>query len=112
MILIIFCSRALTLLTELPLAALVGLRDRERLRVVLLMNLATNPPTVFFITLARKFWPPAPAAVLFSVLELLACLAESGLLRIGTGLPLKQAALCSLVLNAASCLLGIAVSNL
>lgn len=112
MIPILFCSFALTLLTELPLAVLLGLRGREKLRTVLLMNLATNPPTVFFLTLARKFWSPTLSAVLFLVLELLVWLAETGLLRIGAGLNLKHAALYSLLLNAASCLLGVAVSHL
>ena len=58
MIPILFRSLALTLLTELPLAAGMGLRDRRKLETVLLMNLATNPPAVFFLTLVRKFWTP------------------------------------------------------
>ena len=112
MISILFCSFVLTLLMELPLAVLLGLRGREKLRTVLLMNLATNPPTAFFLTLARKFWSPTLSAVLFLVLELLVWLAESGLLRIGAGLSLKRAALFSLLLNTASCLFGVAVSHL
>ena len=112
MIPILLLSLALTLLTELPLAAVLGLRDWEKLRTVLLMNLATNPPTAFFLTLARKFWSPTPSTVLFLVLEFLVWLAETGLLHIGAGLNLKRAALYSLLLNAASCLLGVAVSHL
>ena len=112
MIPILFRSLALTLLTELPLAAGIGLRDRRRLETVLLMNLATNPPAVFFLTLARKFWTPDAAVILFFVLELLVWLAETALLRIGAGLAMKRAILCSLALNAVSCLLGVAVSHL
>ena len=112
MIPILFRSLVLTLLTELPLAAVLGLRERKTLETVLLINLATNPPAVFVLTLARKFWPPAPASALFFLLEFLVWLAETGLLRVGAGLPVKRAALCSLLLNAASYLLGIAVSHL
>ena len=112
MIPILFRSLALTILTELPLAAGIGLRDRRKLETVLLMNLATNPPAVFSLTLARKFWTPDAAVILFFVLELLVWLAETGLLRAGAGLTLKRAALCSLVFNSVSCLIGIAVSRL
>ena len=112
MIPILFRSLALTLLAELPLAAILGLRDRRKLETVFLMNLATNPPTVFFLTLARKFWSPVPALALFCILECLVWLIETGLLRIGAGLSVKRAAFCSLLLNAASCVLGIAVSRL
>ena len=74
--------------------------------------LAMLIPAVYSLTLARKFWDPVPAAVLFIVLELLAWLAETALLRIGAGLAMKGAILCSLALNAVSCLLGVAVSHL
>lgn len=112
MIPILFRSLALTLLSELPLAAVLGMRDRRKLETVLLMNLATNPPMVFSLTLSRKFWSAVPAAVLFFALEIVVCLAETMLLRLGTGLAWKRTALCSLTLNAASCLLGIMVSYL
>ena len=112
MIPILLKSLALTLAAELPAAAALGLRKREDLRVVTLMNLATNPPAVFCITLARKFWPPGPAAVLFWGIEALVWLAEAALLHAGAGLNRKRAAVCSLVLNGASCALGILLSNL
>ena len=112
MIPILLRSLVLTLLAELSIAAALGLRDREKLGTVLLMNLATNPPAVFAITLARKFWPPGPAFAVFLVLEVLVFLAETALLRIGAGLTRKRAVLCSLVFNIASCLLGVAVSRI
>ena len=112
MIPILLRSLALTLLAELSLAAILGLRDRRKLETVLLMNLATNPPAVFLLTLARKFLPASQAFSLYLLLEILVCLAEAGLLRAGAGLSLKRAAACSVVLNAVSCLLGIAVSHI
>ena len=107
MIPILLKSLALTLAAELTAALILGLRRRDEAQTVVLMNLATNPPAVFFITLARKFWPPGPALALFIGLELLVWLAEMALLAAGTGLPRGRAALYSLVLNGVSCALGL-----
>lgn len=112
MIPILLKSLALTLAAELAAGALLGLRSPAELRTVALMNVATNPPAVFFLTLARKFWPPGPAAALFAGLEVLVWLAETGLLRVGADLTWKRAAGCSLILNGVSCALGIAVSHI
>jgi|GEM_PF-3830819 len=112
MIPILLRSLALTLGTELPLAAALGLRSRETLRVAALMNVATNPPAVFCITLARKFWPPGPALAVFLALEVLVWLAEAGLLRVGADYVWKRALGYSLALNSASCALGILLSKL
>lgn len=110
MISILLRSLLLTLAAELPLGALLSLRDRSGLRTVLLMNLATNPPAVFCLTLARKFWAAGPALAMFVVLECLVWAAETLLLRLGTGLEPRRAAMLSLVLNGASCALGVLVS--
>ena len=112
MIPILLRSLALTLAAELSAGAALGLRRREDLRVILLMNLATNPPAVFCVALARKFWPPGPALALFAGLEVLVWLAEAALLHTGAGLERDRAVLCSLVLNALSCALGVLISNL
>ena len=112
MIPILLKSLALTLAAELLTAAVIGLRSQEELRVVTLMNLATNPPAVFCITLARKFCPPGPASALFWGIEVLVWLAETALLCKGAGLNRNRAAVCSLALNGASCALGILLSNL
>ncbi len=109
MIPILIRSLLLTLGSEIPLGALLGLRGGE-LRTVLLMNLATNPPVVFCLTLARKFWPPGPALVLFLMLECLVWAAESLLLRLGADLEARRAAWISLLLNSASCVLGVLAS--
>ena len=110
MIPILVRSLLLTLAAELPLGALLGLRGCGGLRTVLLMNLATNPPVVFCLALARKFWAPGPALALFLGLECLVWAGESVLLRLGTGLAPKRAAAISLILNSASCILGVLAS--
>ncbi len=106
MIPILIRSLALTLAAELPAGACLGLRRWDEVRTVLLMNLATNPPAVFAVTLARKFWSPGPAAAFFLAAEVLVWLAESGLLRLGADLPLRRAMWVALVLNGVSCALG------
>ena len=112
MIPILLRSLALTLGAELALAALLGPRRRKVLETVLLMNLATNPPAVYCVTLARKFWPPGPALAVFLALEVLVWLAEAGLLRVGADYVWKRALGYSLALNGASCALGILFSKL
>lgn len=112
MITILLTSLALTLASELLAAFPLGLGSRDGLRTVLLMNLATNPLTVFFVTLARKFWAPGPALLFFAGAEVLVWLAETVLLRVGAGLSRKRAAVCSLVLNGLSCGLGALISYL
>ena len=112
MIPILVHSLALTLAAELAGAALTGPRTRPMFQTVLLMNLATNPPAVFCITLARKFWPPGPALAVFLALEVLVWLAEAGLLRVGADYVWKRALGYSLALNSASCALGILLSKL
>ena len=112
MISILLRSLALTLAAELCAALVLGLRSREGLRTVALMNLATNPPAVFCITLARKFWAPGPALALFLGLEVLVWLSETVLLQIGAGISRKRAAVSSLALNGLSYALGIVISHL
>ena len=112
MIPILLKSLALTLIVELAAGAALGLRTSADLRVVALMNLATNPPAVFCITLARKLCPPGPATALFWGIEVLVWLAETALLHRGAGLKWNRAAVCSLVLNGVSCVLGCMLSNL
>ena len=103
---ILLKSLLLTLLVELTAALLAGLRQRDSLLAVMLMNLVTNPPLVFAVTLARKFWIPARAGLLLGGLELLAWAIEAFLLcrvlRLGPG----RAMVLSGVLNGASLLVG------
>lgn len=106
MIAILVRSLAVTLAVELSLGAALGLRKKEGLLTVFLMNLMTNPPVVYGIALARKFWAPGAAAALFVVLELLVLLGESGVLCRRLGLSWKGAAVYGAVLNGASCLAG------
>lgn len=98
---ILLRSLAVTLAVETLAAALLGLRRRDELAVVWLMNLVTNPPVVFAITLCRKLWPvyAPPVAV---VCELLAVAAEYVLLRRCTALSRRRAVAAAIVLNLSS----------
>lgn len=103
---IVLKSLLVTLLVELTAALLVGLRQRDSLLTVALMNAATNPPLVFAVTLARKFWQPTSAGLLFGGLELFAWAAEAFLLSCVLGLGLRRAVVCSAALNGASLVVG------
>lgn len=106
MIPILLISLFATLLVEVPVGAVLGLRRRGEVAVAVLMNVVTNPPVVFAITLCRKFWPALAFPVVFAC-ELLAVLCEYALLRHCLGLDRKRAALISAALNSCSLCLGL-----
>ena len=69
-------SLVLTILIEVPLAALIGIRKKKDLRLVLLVNIVTNPVvvlsynTLVLVTLWNLWWIKA-------VLEVLAVACEA-----------------------------------
>lgn len=95
---ILLRSLAVTLAVETLSALLLGLRRRDELIVVWLMNLVTNPPVVFAITLCRKLWP-VYAPPVTALCELLAVAAEYALLRRCTAVSRRRAAVAAIVLN-------------
>ena len=102
MISILIRSLSITLTAELLAAVILGLRETEELRTVLLMNLITNPPAAYFITLARKFWAPQTVLVILLTVEGLVWLIEAGILHHRLALPKGRAAISSVILNGAS----------
>ena len=60
-------SFALTLLIELPVCYLMGLRSREELELVFLVNLLTNPAAVWLHSSAGI--PQIPIEVLVVIIE-------------------------------------------
>lgn len=106
MISILIRSLAVTLAVELALGAALGLRGKNALTTVFLMNFMTNPPVVYLVTLTRKLWMPQAAFAVLLGLELLVWLGEAGVLHRRLGLPGKRAAVLSAVLNGASYFVG------
>ncbi|WNX84955.1 hypothetical protein RWV98_01395 [Agathobaculum sp. NTUH-O15-33] len=106
---ILLRSLAVTLLIETLAALLLGLRRRHALTVVWLMNLVTNPPVVFAVTLCRKLWP-VYAPPVTALCEVLAVAAEYVLLRRCVPLSRRRAAVAAVVLNLASYLAGCLLS--
>lgn len=60
-------SFALTLLIELPVCWLMGLRSREQLELAFLVNLLTNPAAVWLHTSAGI--PQIPVEILVVIIE-------------------------------------------
>ena len=60
-------SFGLTLLIELPICWLLGLRSREQLELVFLVNLLTNPAAVWLHTSAG--FPQIPVELLVVIIE-------------------------------------------
>lgn len=69
-------SLLLTLAFEGAIALLWGLRTREQLRLVLLVNCLTNPPVVLAFQLLRYSFPGLPMAPVAVLLEVGAVLVE------------------------------------
>ncbi|MBQ1351371.1 MAG: hypothetical protein IIY71_01460 [Oscillospiraceae bacterium] len=102
MISILIRSLTITLTAELLAAVILGLRETEALTTVLLMNLITNPPAAYLITLARKFWAPQTVLVVLLTVEGLVWLIEAAILHRQLAMSKGRAAMCSAVLNGVS----------
>ena len=105
-------SLAVTLLSELPLAWLLGLRKGRELAVAALMNVMTNPPLVFTANLTRLFLPPGQWRLLVLGLELAAFAAEALVLRLALERSWRRSLAGSAALNLGSYLAGALVSGL
>lgn len=105
-------SLLLTLVTELGVARILGLRSRRELAVVAWVNVLTNPPLVWLlIVLSSRLVFNDHAALLFwavaLVLEAIVVALEWLVLRWAARLPGQRALGVSVVMNAASLVVGI-----
>lgn len=57
-------SLLLTLLLELPVVVLFGLRAKKQIVLAVLVNLLTNPPTVLFCWLGSLYLPDMPQVLI------------------------------------------------
>ena len=111
MILSLLLSLAVTLVAEVSVALLLGFRDRCSLLVVFLVNIVTNPVVVYLLNLQYHYGVLLPEMPLTVLLEIGAFVTEALLYRLvfkGEGHVWRL----SLILNAASYLLGVVVNIL
>ena len=102
-------SLGLTLLFEIPFAALWGLRKRD-LSLAVLVNLLTNP-VVVLCTLLWRTYVPCPDWPAVAVLELAAVVTE-GLLYRDLGEHIRRPILLSVCANALSYSLGLLINQI
>lgn len=106
----ILLSLGLTLLLELPAAWLLGLRKKEDLLLVALVNIFTNPLVVLTLNLYVRFAGFPPPWTLILPLEIFAVTAEWLIYRKGLShAPLSPFVL-SLILNGISYFGGLLLS--
>jgi len=103
-------SLGLTLAIELPVAALLGLRTRTTLLVVVLINLMTNPALGYLLLVGHRFdFGSAAYAVTWLVGEALVVVVEWRLLVWALGGRQRRLLAVALVMNLASALVGAVV---
>lgn len=90
---------SVTLLFEVPLAWCFGVREKQKLAVVTLINCATNPVVNFTLSLIPFFGIYAYSLGILFVLEILSFLIEGMVYRCFS---IKHAFLLSFILNFAS----------
>lgn len=100
-------SLGLTLLFEIPFAALWGLRKRD-LSLAVLVNLLTNP-VVVLCTLLWRAYVPCPDWPIVAVLEIAAVVTE-GLIYRDLGEHIRKPILLSVCANAMSYALGLLIN--
>lgn len=102
----LFLALALTLVVELPVAFLFGLRDRRSLAIVCLMNAVTNPLLNYFLLVAGIIAPGSFGIPSLFFLEAFVVFAEWKLL--SHAFPARRGLFgLSLAMNAASFLAGV-----
>lgn len=111
MIFSLFLSLTVTLAAEFSVALLLGLRDRCSLLMVFLVNIVTNPVVVYLLNLQYYYGVLLPKIPLTLLLEIGAFVTEVLLYRLAFHGERNVWRL-SLILNAASYLLGVAVNIL
>ena len=102
-------SLGVTLLVEGLVAILLGLRHWKELRLVVLVNLLTNPATVYFSYLGRLFGGVRIGLFVMAVAELFAFWAEGYCYQHYLDWIKKNGYLLSLLLNGASFCVGMAI---
>lgn len=111
MIFSLLLSFAVTLIAEFVVAFLLGLRDRRSLLMVFLVNIVTNPVVVYLLNLQYRYGVLLPEIPLTLLLEIGAFVTEALLYRLAFKGERNVWRL-SLILNAASYLLGVVVNIL
>ena len=104
-------SLALTLVIELSAAYLLGVKKKEDLLIVFLVNVLTNPAAVFLCWCARG-WIDKGYWLAELAVEVLVVLTEGLIYKSFhiEGKKIKQPLLLSFVLNAASYLTGVVIN--
>ena len=95
-------SLGLTLLLEIPAALILGVRKKEDVLLVGLVNILTNPLVVLILNLFLVFTASPPPWFLILPLEILAVLAEGFVYQKGLSFRRVHPFLLSLILNGIS----------
>ena len=103
-------SLGLTQLLEIPVALLLGIRRKEDILLVGLVNILTNPVVVLICNLFLLFTASSPPWFLILPLEVLAILTEGFLYRKGLSYRRIHPFLLSMILNGISYLGGLLLS--
>lgn len=109
MIFSLLVSFAVTIFAELTVALILGLRRKVQLFLVFLANVITNPLTVYIVNLLHCYGNVAAEYTVLGFLEIAAVVTEALIYRYALGWSPKKALLFSMLLNAASFLLGMTV---
>lgn len=111
LVLSLLCSLALTLLIEVPLAALLRVRGKD-LVLIGAVNCLTNPLVNYLFWWALALFPPGAAQpyLILAALELAVWLGEALLFRLLLDYRRLSPFLLSLLLNAASCAAGLLIT--
>lgn len=105
-------SFAITLVTELAVAAVLGVRRKKDLLNVALVNLLTNPLVVSVSYSVGFFYGARIRLVCLACLELLAVVSEAFIYKRTLGYKRLNPLLLSFILNASSYIIGYTVNNL
>ena len=111
MIFSLIISFAVTVVVEIVVGLLLGLRDRHSLLMIFLVNVVTNPIVVFLLNVEYLYGLPLSRLSLTILLEITAFLTEALLYRYALKGG-RNPYFLALVLNAASYLMGVVINIL
>jgi hypothetical protein len=102
----------LTILIEVGVARLFGLKEKKELLTVVLVNVITNPLLNYLILVNAYFHLIGQSQILILIIEALVVLVEWRILVWALSQRAKKMFLLSLVMNACSFLVGLFLANI
>ncbi len=108
-------SLILTLIIELLVTFIMGVRSKHGAKLIVLINIITNPVAVLLCWLADLYVPFGWELMAFVVIELAVVFTEARILKLfatAKKFRIKQPVKLAIVANLISCLLGIVINEL